>query len=80
MTSFVLKKGRDILKAFKDLPARNVSVHIVASFTYVAQNSTDLKELEENGETPNSVCSLCVLNLRHLNVSIQSIRCSCAEG
>ncbi|XP_041927158.1 5'-3' exonuclease PLD4 [Alosa sapidissima] len=41
--------GRDILKAFKALPSRNVSVHVVASFTCVGKNSTDLKELEESG-------------------------------
>lgn len=53
-------KGRDILKAFKALPARNVSVHIVASVTCVAKNSTDLKELEESGETLKSLSSVFV--------------------
>ncbi|KAL2098664.1 hypothetical protein ACEWY4_005144 [Coilia grayii] len=41
--------GRDILKDLKGLPSRNVSVRVVASFTCVAKNSTDLKELEQHG-------------------------------
>ncbi|XP_063080050.1 5'-3' exonuclease PLD4 [Engraulis encrasicolus] len=41
--------GKDILKDLKSLPARNISVRVVASLTCVARNSTDLKELEQHG-------------------------------
>lgn len=67
----MFQKGRDILQAFKDLPSRNVSVRVVASVTCVAKNSTDLEELEENGETLDSFYSFRISDLnRELNMFI----------
>ncbi|KAM6912551.1 5'-3' exonuclease PLD4 [Xenentodon cancila] len=41
--------GKDILKAFMELPSRNVSVQVVSSVPTIRTNSTDLRILKQKG-------------------------------